>query len=82
MATRTTLLPVKLWPITPHWVAPCIRGAIGRNVSGKPALPFSTMASGRSTRSLVVGSMPPPSAKKTSSWRQTTPLGSPVVPPV
>ena len=29
-----------------------------------------------------MGSPPPMQAKKASSWRHTTPLGSPVVPPV
>ena len=70
-------------PITPHCVAPCISGAIGNEVSGalpecpsRPS-PRAGRPSCRSTRS-----MPPPSAKKTSSCRQTTPLGMPVVPPV
>ena len=30
LPTSTTLLPMKLWPITAHCVAPCISGAIGR----------------------------------------------------
>ena len=79
--TRITLLPMKLPPITAHWVAPCMSGAMGSEVTG-PARPFSTISSGLTTRSLDRGSMPPPRAKNTSSWRQTTPLGMPVVPPV
>ena len=83
LATRMIRLPVKLCPMTPHWVAPCIRGATGRKVSGPPAArPFSTICSGRSIRVPVMASIPPPRAKKTSSWRHTTPLGMPVVPPV
>jgi hypothetical protein len=80
--TRTILLPTKLPPMTPHWVAPCMSGAIGNEVVGPWARPFSTIASGRSTFVPPTTSMPPPSAKKTSSCRHTTPLGMPVVPPV
>ena len=40
------------------------------------------ISSGLVARTFVMGSMPPPRAMKTSSWRQTTPLGIPVVPPV
>ena len=68
--------------MTAHCVAPCMSGAIGRNVSGTPIFAFSTMNSGCSARTFVIGSMPPPSAMKTSSCRQTTPFGMPVVPPV
>ena len=32
----TTLLPWKLCPMTAHWVAPCMSGAMGRNVRAKP----------------------------------------------
>ena len=81
--TSTTLWPTKLWPITAHWVAPCIRGAMGRNVSWRPrALPRSTRSWGASASLPVSRSMPPPSAKRTSACRQTTPFGMPVVPPV
>ncbi len=79
----TILLPTKLPPITPHCVAPCMSGAIGIiTACAGLARPFSTIASGRSTRVFVTGSIPPPRAKKTSSWRHTTPFGMPVVPPV
>ena len=76
------MLPTKLPAMTPHWVAPCISGAIGNEVVGPCPSPFSTIASGRSTFVPATMSMPPPSAKNTSSWRHTTPLGMPVVPPV
>ena len=56
-------------------------GAIGSEITG-PASPFSTISSGLTTRSLDLGSMPPPRAKNTSAWCHTTPLGMPVVPPV
>src|ERR1700728_1911782 len=36
-ATSTTLLATKLCPITPHCVAPCMRGATGKNVICPPA---------------------------------------------
>jgi len=81
-ARRTILLPWNAPPITPHWVAPCINGAMGSIVPGWRSWARATSASGRSTRVLVVGSIPPPRAKKTSSWRHTTPFGIPVVPPV
>ena len=46
------LVPTKLCPITAHWVAPCIRGAMGRNVSWNPmALPRSTRSWGASALS-------------------------------
>ena len=54
-------LPTKLWPMTHHWVAPCMSGAMGSRVSWPPR-PFSTISSGDWTRVLVVGSTPPPSA--------------------
>ena len=79
----TTLLPRKLWPMTAHWVAPCISGAMGRKVRAKPVLrPRATRSSGAWALSPVRMSMPPPRANSTSSWRHTTPLGMPVVPPV
>ena len=61
LGTRMMRLPTKLWPMTAHWVAPCISGAIGRKVTWPPP-PFSTISSGRWTRVLVWGSTPPPSA--------------------
>ena len=43
----------------------------------------STTCAGSSTGPLMrVGSPPPMQAKNASSWRHTTPLGMPVVPPV
>jgi hypothetical protein len=83
LAMRTMRAPRNAPPMTPHCVAPCMRGAMGMLVAAPPAaLACSTRSMGVVTRSLVTGSMPPPSAKKTSSWRHTTPLGIPVVPPV
>ena len=35
--TSVTLLPTKLCPMTPHWVAPCMRGAMGRKLIWPPA---------------------------------------------
>ena len=61
LGTRMVRLPTKLWPMIDHWVAPCIRGAMGSRVIWPP-LPFSTISSGRSTRVLVWGSTPPPRA--------------------
>ena len=58
---RMVRLPMKLWPSTHHWVAPCMRGAMGKSVSWPPR-PFSTISSGATTRVLVVGSTPPPRA--------------------
>ncbi len=83
LGTRQMRLPTKLWPMTPHWVAPCMRGAMGRKVSAPPAAwPFSTICWGRSMRTPVSASRPPPRAKNTLRWGHTTPLGMPVVPPV
>ena len=82
LPTSTTLLPRNEPPITPHCVAPCMSGAIGSIVVGPPASACSTSAPGMIDPVLDTGSMPPPSAKNTSSWRHTTPLGMPVVPPV
>ena len=76
LGMRTILLPTKLCPMTAHCVAPCMSGAMGRNVRHIPALPFSTMSSGRLARSLVIGSMPPPRAMNTSLCRQTTPFAA------
>ncbi len=61
LAMRTILEPTKLWPMTHHCVAPCMSGATGRCVSPPPT-PLATMTAGSVTRSLVVGSVPPPSA--------------------
>ena len=80
-AISTVLRPTKLPPMTPHCVAPCMSGAIGNMVSA-PARPRSAMSSGFCARMPVRTSMPPPSVINTSSWRQTTPFGMPVVPPV
>ncbi len=77
----TARLPRNSCCISPHWVAPCMSGAIGKKVIGL-ADPLVTISSGAAMRWPLVTSMPPPRAKKTSSWRQTTPLGRPVVPPV
>ena len=62
LATRTIFEPTNPPPITDHWVAPCMRGAIGSWVMGPEARPLATMSSGRSTRVLVSGSVPPPRA--------------------
>ena len=34
LATSTTRLPVMAWLMRPHWVAPCMRGAMGKKVMG------------------------------------------------
>jgi hypothetical protein len=79
----TTLFPTKLWPMTAHWVAPCISGAMGRKVIANPFFrPRATRSSGACARSPDRTSMPPPRANSTSAWRHSTPLGRPVVPPV
>ena len=36
LGTRMVRLPTKLWPMTDHWVAPCISGAMGSRVSWPP----------------------------------------------
>ena len=47
-AMSTIFEPTKLWPITAHWVAPCMRGAMGRKVIGPaPALLGHHLGSGR-----------------------------------
>ena len=61
LATRTILEPQKLWPITAHWLAPCMSGAMGRKHRAPPR-PFSAISSGWRTLVLVTGSTPPPSA--------------------
>ncbi len=61
LAISTIFAPTKLWPMTAHWVAPCINGAIGRWVM-TPLRPFSTISSGFSARVFVIGSTPPPRA--------------------
>ena len=61
LAISTILEPTKLWPMTDHCVAPCMRGATGRWVMPPPA-PLATMTAGSVTRVLVTGSVPPPSA--------------------
>ena len=61
LGTRMIRLPTKLWPMTDHWVAPCMSGAMGSRVIWPP-LPFSTISSGRWIRVLVWGSTPPPRA--------------------
>ncbi len=72
LAMSTTRDPRNAPLITPHCVAPCISGAIGIIVGCPPpasacAFAASTRLDGPSTRSFVTGSMPPPSAKNTSS---------------
>ncbi len=64
-----------------HDPAACMNGA------SSMALKASTMRSGSWASSVIgpvmrVGSPPPRQAKNASSWRHTTPLGRPVVPPV
>ncbi len=61
LAMRTILEPTKLWPMTHHCVAPCMRGATGR-CTMPPLAPLGAMVAGSVTRSLLMGSMPPPSA--------------------
>ena len=58
LSTSTILLPMKLPLMTPHWLAPCMSGAMGSEVIGLPASPFSTNSSGRVLRSPVIRSMP------------------------
>ena len=65
-------------PSRAHCVAPCISGAIGRNVRATPASPFSTRSSGAGD--LVArqrGRCRRRARTNTSSWRQTTPFGMP-----
>ena len=45
LAIRTIFEPTKLWPMTHHWVAPCMSGATGRWVIPPPA-PLATMTDG------------------------------------
>ena len=61
LAMSTIFDPTKLCPMTDHWVAPCINGAMGRWTIGPPA-PLGTICAGSVIRVLVVGSVPPPSA--------------------
>ena len=61
LAMRTILEPTKLWPMTHHCVAPCMSGATGRCTIGPPA-PLATITAGSVIRTLVTGSVPPPSA--------------------
>ena len=60
--------------------AACMSGASVKNVVGSGAMRSTSspteVISGR------LGSPPPMQAKKASSWRHSTPLGIPVVPPV
>jgi hypothetical protein len=78
----TTVLAVNSAPSAAHCAAPCIIGATGNRTSGPPSAPSRASFHSSSTGSLVMKSMPPPSTRHTSSWRHTTPLGMPVVPPV
>ena len=80
--SSTAVPPLNRLANVPHWAAPCMRGASTSAVDGAAAAP-----SRASSCSSVIGvpvrkSIPPPRARKTSSWRQTTPFGSPGVPPV
>ena len=52
------------------------------DTSGKPSFAWSASSVSDSTLWPVSASMPWPRAMNTSSWRHTTPLGMPVVPPV
>ena len=82
LAVSTTLFPLNSAPRVPHWAAPCISGGIGNDAAPAPAAARSASSVGRSSFLPVNRSMPPPSVRKTSSWRHTTPLGMPVDPPV
>ena len=84
LSTITAVLPSQVTRKIENWPAPCMSGGIGRLTSPPAATAsiFSLASCGDVTRSLVSASMPPPSAKYTSSWRHITPLGMPVVPPV
>ena len=66
-----------------HWALPCISGAITSMITRLSSARSSRPASS-SAASIGAAPQPPPpmAAKKMSSWRQITPLGIPVVPPV
>ena len=80
----TAVLPSNNVRYTVIWPAPCMNGGMISVTSplGCAGSIFSLALVGEVTRSLVNTSMPPASAKYTSSWRHITPLGMPVVPPV
>ena len=81
---RTTLPPANSQDRLVHCPAACMRGATGRKTAADPSGAMrSTMPSGVvMAPSRRAGSPPPMQEWKASSWRQTTPLGMPVVPPV
>ena len=65
-----------------QWALACMNGGTGR-----ATMPKSRRREGSSPGSVMAlpiwsGSPPPMAAKKMSSWRHSTPLGAPVVPPV
>ena len=80
-STSTTLSPQKRPMKVPNWAAPWMRGGVRHIVRWCRTAAFSATSSGFATGS-PPGFPPPMPAKKTSSWRQITPLGMPVVPPV
>ena len=80
----TAVLPSKSMRYIANCPAPCMSGGMDdrrRARSAATGRSSRSRPSGAVTRSLVNTSMPPPSAKYTSSWRHITPLGMPVVPP-
>ena len=72
--TKTTGLPVNSAPNAAHCAAPWISGAAGSRVR-LPALPCSASVHSSGMYSPVTKLIPPPSARQTSSCRQSTPFG-------
>ena len=78
----TTVPPLNRVEKAIQCAVPWVNGDAGRQrVRPAVATALATSSSGDPTGS-PPGLPPPRAANNTSSWRHTTPLGSPVVPPV
>ena len=80
---RTMACPLLRAMKATHWAAPCISGGMTRNLRGSGnAAAWAARSSYVSTFSCVRMFRPPIADRKMSCWRQSTPFGMPVVPPV
>ncbi len=66
-----------------HWALPCMSGPT-TSIGTRPASSMFSRPASSSGSAIGAAPQPPPpiAAKKMSSWRQITPFGMPVVPPV
>ena len=80
---RTTAWPLLKAMNATHWAAPCMSGGMTKNLRGSGnARACAATSSYDSTVSWLRMFRPPIAERKMSCWRQSTPFGMPVVPPV